>query len=180
MTSTNRYWERTRDVQDGAERHLFVKQEFEDGSGHYVNVKGTGTKDDEAPVIMSHVGFRLKDDTNAEVILLSGGSDTHMKFAMTMIPRDKQRKWAKGRGGVQHPTDGSFALEFQDGELHVTKGKFTVGEAGVLEVTDDKVYMRKDLYVEGEIHSTKPMYAPNPNNLPGPQPPPGYSYSDGN
>jgi phage baseplate assembly protein gpV len=150
MTSRVQYAERSRDIQDGFERHVLDKIAFDKKAGHSVTVKGTGTQDDDAPMLVGNVGFKLKNGTNAEVFLLSGGSDTNMKFALVTIPRDKQREWKEGRGGVQNPMDPTHALEFKDGNLHLTKGTFTVGN-GTIEVTDGKINIRSDVTITGKL-----------------------------
>lgn len=151
MTSNHRFRERNRDIQDGTERHVWGEQEFVDGAGSVVRVRGTGTQDEEAPVIVGVVSFNLPKDTNAEVFLLSNGSDTNQKFAVITIPRDKQRQWKEGNGGVQHPTDPDFAVEFNGKRCHVTKGKFAVGETGILEIVDGQAYFRGNVTIDGTL-----------------------------
>lgn len=152
MTDFQRYRERTYDIQDGFERHIWGEQEYLDDAGSMIKVNGTGTEDQEAAVLnIGGVSFNLPKNTNTEVLLLSGGSDTNLKFAILTIPRDKQRKWAEGTGGVQHPTDASFALEFNGKRAHITQAKFAVGD-GELEVSGGQIYIRGDLNVSGSIN----------------------------
>lgn len=149
MTSFAGYGERTRDVQDGFERHVWGKLEYVNGKGSVIKVRGTGSKDEEAPVMNLGYGFNMAENSNTEVFLLSGGSDTNMKFAITTIPFDKQRKWKEGTGGVQNPTDPEKALEFNAKRAHVTDKNFAVGD-GLFEVKDGKVYIRADVVITGK------------------------------
>ena len=148
MTTFADYSERTRDVQDGFERHVWGKQEYIDGKGAIIKVRGTGSEDVEAPVMNMGYSFNLKDNTDTEVFLMSGGSDTNMKFAITTIPFAKQRKWKEGTGGIQNPNDGDKAFEFNDKRAHVTDKNFAVGD-GLIEVKDGKVYIRADVIISG-------------------------------
>src|SRR5262245_22623501 len=128
------YRGRSDDVQDGWERHVWGKKEYTD-AGAIIKVKGTDTEDQEADVMnVGAADFKLKDDSDSEVLLLSSSSDTNMKFAVLTIPRDKQRRWPEDEGGIQHPTDPDFALHFSSKLAHITKNKFAVGEKGELEV----------------------------------------------
>ena len=72
------------------------------------------------------VSFNVKEKFNTEVMLLASSSDTTLKMALLTIPKDKQRRWEEGHGGVQHPTDDTFALDFSDSLAHLTKNKFAV------------------------------------------------------
>ena len=88
-------------------------------------------------------------------------SDTTLKVAILTIPHDKQRRWPEGEGGVQHPTDDEFALDFSDKLAHITKNKFAVGEKGEFEIKGDKVYFRgKKLIVDGELIVNKLIKTP--------------------
>ena len=148
--SFQRFRERSRDVQDGIERHVWGEQEYT-GQGSVIKVNGTDTKDEEAPVLNNGSSFNLKKDHNSEVMLLSSGSDTTLKMAVLTIPRDKQRRWRENTGGVQHPTDDEFALEF-DEDAHITKNRFVVGQKGEFQVKEDQGYFRvKKLIVDGEL-----------------------------
>ncbi len=161
MSSRSRFREVRRDVQDGTERHVWGEQTHNPGSGSIISVRGTGTADEEAPVINGGASFNLAKNSNAEVFLLSGGSDTNMKFAILTLPRDKQRPWKEGTGGVQHPGDPDHALEFNSKRAHITKEPFAIGETGLIEVIDGKVYIRGPLVVEGQITSNTRVIAPN-------------------
>ena len=72
------------------------------------------------------VSFNVKEKFNTEVMLLASSSDTTLKMALLTIPKDKQRRWEEGHGGVQHPTDDTFALDFSDSLAHLTQNKFAV------------------------------------------------------
>jgi hypothetical protein len=175
VTTTIGYRERNRDIQDGTERHIYKDVEYIDGAGSVVRVEGTGSEDQEAPVIATGYGFTLKKGTDAEVILLSLGSDTDQKYALVQLPADKQRKWPEGRGGVQNPTDATHALEFRDGRLHLTKGSFTVGDGNTIDVRDGQIYMRGKVTIDGPLivngGITTPSITPGTDtNVPDPTP----------
>lgn len=159
MTSFATQSERTRDVQDGFERHVWGAQEHIPGKGSVIKVRGTGSGDEEAPVMNGGTSFNLPKDSNSEVFLMAGGSDTNMKFAFLTIPFDKQRPWKEGTGGVQHPTDPDFALEFNAKRAHVTKGEFAVGD-GLFEVKGGKVYLRADVVISGKLTANGNIVTP--------------------
>ena len=150
--SFTHFRERSRDVQDGLERHVWGEQKY-NGKGSHIKVRGTDTNDEEAAVLnVAGVSFNLKKDSNTEVFLLSSSSDTNLKVAILTIPRDKQRRWPEGEGGVQHPTDDEFSLHFSDKLAHLTKNKFAVGEKGEFEIKGDQgVFRVKKLIVDGEL-----------------------------
>lgn len=150
--SFTHFRERSRDVQDGLERHVWGEQKY-NGKGSHIKVRGTDTNDEEAAVLnVSGVSFNLKKDANTEVFLLSSSSDTNLKVAILTIPRDKQRRWPEGEGGLQHPTDPEFALHFADKLAHLTKNMFAVGEKGEFEIKGDQgVFRVKKLIVDGEL-----------------------------
>lgn len=161
MTSFTRFRERSRDVNDGTERHVWGKQEYIKGAGSIIKVRGTDTEDFEAGVLnIGGVSFNVKEKFNTEVFLLSSSSDTTLKMAVLTIPKDKQRRWMEGHGGVQHPTDDTFALDFSDNLAHITKNKFAVGEKGELEVKGDTVYIRGNLVVEKIITANEKVKTP--------------------
>jgi len=162
MTSFTRYRERSRDINDGTERHVWGKQEYIKKNGSIIKVRGTDTEDQEAAVlVIGGVSFNVKEKFNTEVMLLASSSDTTLKMALLTIPKDKQRRWMEGHGGVQHPTDDTFALDFSDNLAHITKNKFAVGEKGEFEVKEDKVYIRaKEVIIEGELIVNKLIRTP--------------------
>lgn len=121
-------------MQDGFERHAYSRLEHND-TGAVVTVKGTGTEDVEAPVLNTGYGFALDDDAAAEVFLLSGGSDTGLKFAMLTLPRNKQRKWAKNTGGIQNPTDPEKAVELGPDGAWIKEGTVFLGDDKKIKLT---------------------------------------------
>src|SRR4029077_15757348 len=101
MSSFLPYSSRSKDVQDGLERHSYGELEYHD-VGSIIKVKGTDSEDEEATVLVMGSGsFKLKKDHDAEVFLVSSSSDTTLKMAILQIPHDKQRRWPEGEGGVQ-------------------------------------------------------------------------------
>lgn len=142
MTTFKTFNERNRDVQDGTERHVFSALTYMDKSGALVTVKGTGTEDVDAVVVNAGYGFNLDDNSNAEVFLLAGGSDLSQKFAIMTLPRDKQRKWGKGRGGIQNPLDPDKAVECNEKRIHSTDPNFAIGPGGAFEVINGVAYFR--------------------------------------
>ena len=171
--SFTRFRERSRDVQDGTERHVWSEQTYED-AGSIIKVKGTDSEDEEAAVLnIGGVGFNLKKDSDSEVFLLASSSDTQLKQAMLTIPKDKQRRWPENEGGIQHPTDQEFSLHFSDKLAHLTKNKFAVGEKGEFEVKGDAVYIRsKKVIIDGELIVNKQVKTPNV--VSGKEDPPGF------
>jgi len=165
MTSFNNFQERNRDMQDGTERHVFGEIEYLD-TGAIVKVRGNGTQDEEAVVVNLGLGQSFGKNHNTEVLLLMSGSDSNLKFALITIPRDKQRKWDEGTGGVQHPTDPERALEFNKKRTWLTDGEYAVGDGGYLEVKGGKIYVRGDLYVEKNLLVGGSIIGPEPS--PGP------------
>ncbi|MBO4228390.1 hypothetical protein [Bradyrhizobium neotropicale] len=160
--SFTRFRERSRDVQDGTERHVWGKQEYIKSAGSIIKVRGTDTEDQGAAVlVIGGVSFNVKEKFNTEVMLLSSSSDTQLKMALLTIPKDKQRRWMEGHGGVQHPTDDEFALDFSDKIAHLTKNKLGVGENGEFEVKGKESYFRVDkLIVTGELIVNKRVKTP--------------------
>jgi hypothetical protein len=167
------YSARSKDVQDGTERHIWHELTYEE-QGSTIKVKGTDTEDEEATVlVIGGAGFKLKKDHDAEVFLLSSSSDTQLKVAVLTTPHDKQRRWPEGEGGVQHPTDDEFSLHFSDKLAHVTKNKFAVGEKGEFEIKGDAAHFRtKKVIIAGELHVEKIIYTPKV--VDGPEKPPGF------
>jgi hypothetical protein len=172
MTSVQRYAERTRDIQDGFERHVWGEQTFVKDAGSVIKVRGTGTVDEEAVVMNNGVGMHLPKNSNTEVFLLASSSDTNLKMAHLTIPRDKQRNWKEGSNGLQHWNDKDFAFEFNAKRAHITKDKFAIGMEGVIEVIDGKVYIRADemivkkvLYVNEKV--VTPLVEPGTKTIPG-------------
>lgn len=165
MTSMHVFSGRDRDLQDQVKRAVFSKQEFVDGAGSILKVKGTGYQDEEVPLINIGVSANFDDDENTEVFLVSSGSDTNLRFALLTIPRDKQRQWPKGTGGVQHPLDPEKAIEFNQKRTHLTDGNYAVG-SGEFEVLNGQVYFRCSVSIEGDLAVGGQIIGPDP--IPGP------------
>lgn len=134
MTTTKTFDERNRDTQDGFERHVFRKLDHTD-TGAIVTVEGSGTMDEDVPVINSGYGFNPEDDEELEVFLLSDGSDASGKFGVMTIPRNKQRKWPKKTGGIQHPFNADKFVQLDDDSIWLKDGKFTLGDNRSLSIT---------------------------------------------
>lgn len=107
------------------------------GVGSIMSVRGTGTVDSELPVFNFGYSFNLPADSNAEVIMMSLGSDVNDKIAIPQLPRDAQRHWPEGTGGIQHPVNPSRYLEFNDDETHLRDGKFVIGSNREVVITVD-------------------------------------------
>lgn len=159
--SFQRTRERSRDLQDEVERHVWGEQKYI-SVGSIIRVRGTDTEDKEAVVLnIGGVSFNLPKDSNTEVFLDSSSSDTTLKMAILTIPRDKQRAWMENTGGIQHPTDAEFCLEFNGTRAQITKAKFAVGETGEFEVKGEEVYARvKKFIVDGELVVNKKVITP--------------------
>lgn len=140
-------------MQDGLERHVWGSLKYTDASGAVMSVRGTGTNDEEATLLNSGYAFNVEDDFNTEVFLLAGGSDLNQKFAIISIPRDKQRKWKTGTGGIQSPVNPDKAVEFNDKRTQVTEDNFAVAMSGIFEVKDGVVYVRADVRVQGTVYA---------------------------
>lgn len=187
MTTHKTFPERNRDMQDGIERHVYSKLKYLDKAGAVVTVKGNGTTDDNAIVLNGGYAMNYDDDENAEVVLLSVGSDRNQKFAMLCIPRDKQRQWKAKSGGVQNPLDPAKALEFNEKRTWATEPNFAIGQ-GLFEVVDGEVLFRvkvrfaDDIEVGGKVQAggnvetAAAFRGPEPSGS-GPVPPaiPGFS-----
>jgi hypothetical protein len=167
------YPARSRDVQDGLERHAYGELKYHD-AGSIIKVKGTDSADEEVTVLVMGSGnFKLKKDHDAEVFLLSSSSDTQLKVAVLQIPHDKQRRWPEAEGGIQHPTDPEVAVHISDKLTHVTKNKFGVGEKGEFEINGDKgVFRVSKLIVDGELVVNKKIITPE--IVQGSEKPPGF------
>lgn len=160
MTTFNRFGDRNRDQQDGIERHIWSEQTFTN-AGSIIHVKGTDTEDEEAVVVNNGVGMHFPRDTNTEVYLFSSGSDTNQKIAMLTIPRDRQRVWEPNTNGIQHLTDPKRALEFNSKRTYFDDANVATRD-GIFEVKDGKVYIRADVFVDGDIGTSKNFRSPNP------------------
>lgn len=150
MTTDRPYKERTRDIQDGLERHVWGDLQY-GKAGALLRIRGTGTTDERVPVLNFGYSFNVPSNYNTEVFALSDGSDVGQKFALPTLPRDKQRQWKENAGGVQNPVDPNKAVEFNNKRTHVTQQEFAVGPGGVIEVIGDTVYIRGNMIVSGNL-----------------------------
>lgn len=144
--------DRNRDAQDGVERHVWGEIEYKEGKGSTLTVRGTGTTDYEVQNINLGYGFNLSKNYNTEVITIADGSDMSQKMALATIPRDKQRQWAVGTGGVQNPLDPSKALEFNSTRAHLRENNVAFGNNGALEMKDGTLYIRCNVVFEGDLN----------------------------
>ena len=135
MTDFTRFRSRTRDIQDYVERGVYGAWSEVPGAGAMVSVRGTGTLDEEVPIYNPGYGFRLPDNSNAEVVMLSLGSDVNDKVALLSLPRDQQHVWGEGQGGVQHPMDPARRLEFNADETWLKDGAYRLGNNREVAVT---------------------------------------------
>ena len=158
MTTFQPYRIRNRDQQDGFERHVWGDIEYVDGAGAVARVRGTGTEDSEAPILNTGYGMQYSKNFNTEVMLVSLGSDTDQKYAIVTIPRDKQRRWAEGTGGVQNPLDPERAIEFSKDGIHLKDGTFFIGDnkevkltvaSGQTTITVNKLVINADVEING-------------------------------
>lgn len=128
---------RSQDLQDTAERGVWGERTDVEGAGSIMRVRGTGTTDFELPVMNFGYSFNLPPDSNAEVIMVSLGSDINDKVAIPTIPRDKQYQWPVGTGGVQHPSDPGRRIEFNGEETLLRDGVFVIGSNREVKITVD-------------------------------------------
>lgn len=144
---------RSRDQQDGVERHVWGEQTFVNGAGSVINVRGTDTLDEEVPVLNMGYSFHLPKDYNTEVVLVALGSDTNQKMAILSLPRDKQRQWPEGVGGIQHPTNPDQYIEINDEGFVLRHGKLTLGASGgvTVEVNGEDVLLTGNLKITGDL-----------------------------
>jgi len=127
MTSFIPYSSRTRDIQDLVERGVWGSLVYVPGAGASMSVRGTGTLDEEVPLLNLGYGFNLPADSDAEMVMLSLGSDVNDKVVIATIPRGLQHQWGEGQGGVQHPTDPARRIEFNADETFLTDGNYVLG-----------------------------------------------------
>lgn len=151
MTTYNNFSDRNRDIQDGAERHVWGKLEYENGSGAYMTLRGTGTTEYDVGVINVGYGFNLPENFNTEVMVFSDGSDTNQKHGFPTLPRDKQRQWKENTGGIQNPLDSNKVLEFNPDRAFLREANAVIGNGGVFEIVGNTVIIRGNLRVEGSI-----------------------------
>lgn len=121
-----RYRSRDYDLTETVGRGVWGSLEYINGAGASLTIRGTGVVHEEVPLVNLGYGFNLSDDSDAEMILLSLGSDVDDMVALASIPRDLQFAWPAGQGGVQHPTDPSRRLHFGE-DTWLTDGTFVIG-----------------------------------------------------
>lgn len=165
MSTFNSFQSRDYDIQDGTKRSIWGSHTYKEGSGWILKVSGNGTEDDEVVPIHGVTGFHLPDDSDAEVLLLAGSSDTAQKFALAMIPRDKQRQWGENTGGIQSPADPTRAVEVNPKRTYVDDINFAL-RAGIFEVKDGVVYIRARVVVEQNLEVAGSIKTPNPIHTP--------------
>lgn len=134
MTDFTRYKSRTRDIQDYVERGVYGEWEAVPGAGAMMSVRGTGTVDAEVPIFNLGYSFRLPNNANAEVVMLSLGSDVNDKVALPSLPRAVQHQWGEGEGGIQHPTNPDRRLEYNTTETWLKDGNYKLGDNKEVEV----------------------------------------------
>lgn len=136
-------WER--DAQDVVEKHVFHTLEITD-TGAQVSVKGNDTADVQVPVLVTGQIHHMQDDTNAEVFIIGGGSDTDLKMAVVTGPRDKHYKSAKGESWGQDPMDPQARLGYTPNGVRLAAQNKTIAEylTGMFEidVKNNVIYFR--------------------------------------
>lgn len=160
MTTFNHFPGRNRDMQDGFERGVWGAIEYVQGAGAIMRVRGTGTVDEEAPVLNTGYGFNVPENYNTECFLVSHGSDTNQKYVMPCIPRDKQRQWPENTGGVQNPVDADRYLEFNEKRAYVKDQGFALLD-GALELKDGKLYIRVPVVVAETVTVNQRVITPD-------------------
>lgn len=131
------YRERSRDIDEMLRRTVWGSQTYVPGAGSVMNVRGTDYLDEDVPVLNFGYSFNLPQDSNAEVITLAINSDTNQKMALPTLPRDQQRQWPEGSGGIQHPTNPNMYIQFSDNGavLDIAGTTVTVADDGAVTIT---------------------------------------------
>lgn len=137
MTDFTRYASRTRDIQDLVERGVWGTRTDVQGGGSIMSVRGTGTVDEELPIVNFGYSFNAAADADHEVIMVSLGSDVDMKVALPTIGRQFQHQWTQGTGGIQYHEDANRRIEFNGTETILHDGQFIVGSNRELTITVD-------------------------------------------
>lgn len=151
MSTITSYTHRAKSLANCIELSVFKTKIYKD-SGGYVNVQGTDFKTYQTPVLNIGYSFNLKDNTNAEVLLLSDTMDVNHKLAIMTIPRDKTHHWKENTGGIQSPVDKDRVFEFNSKRSHIRDNSIAFGNAGAIEIDGNNVYIRGNLYVEGDLN----------------------------
>lgn len=155
MTTRHGFAERNRDSQDQTERHIYAITEYVKGAGRYMRMKGTGSEDDEVPVMSPWgLGGAYPKDTNAEVYAFAWGADTNAKGVLADMPADKQRNWKEGTNGIQSWQDKDHAVIFGRDAISVV-GKRLSLLGGLIEIdaAAGKVYLRGEVHI-GKLRAT--------------------------
>lgn len=166
---------RNRDLQEQVVRGLWGEVEEVPGAGRVMSVRGTGTIDYEVPILNTGFGFSLPANSDAEVIMLSLGSDVNDRVALPTLPRDAQHNWAPGAGGIQSPTDPERRVEVNEDETHLTDGNYSfgpnreyrlqiVGGAAILTVAGG-LTLDGDLTVNGNVNLNGGAVTHNGTNI---------------
>jgi hypothetical protein len=135
MTGFTRQRSRVNDLQDQIGRGSYGQWTAVDGLGAVMSVRGTGTLDEEVPIANLGYGFRLADNTDADVFMLSVGADVNDKIALPTIPRNMQYQWGVDQGGIQHPTNPERRIEFNSNETWLKDGSFKIGNGGEVSIS---------------------------------------------
>lgn len=151
MSTITSYTQRNKALANCIELSVFRSKIYKD-SGGYVNAQGTDFKTYQTPVLNIGYSFNLKNDTNAEVLLLGNTMDVNHKLAIMTIPRDKTHHWKENTGGIQSPVDKNRVFEFNSKRSHIRDANIALGNKGVIEIEGNNVYIRGNLYVEGDLN----------------------------
>jgi len=112
MTSFIPYSSRTRDIQDLVERGVWGSLVYVPGAGASMSVRGTGTLDEEVPLLNLGYGFNLPNDSDAEMVMLSLGSDVNDKVVLLRFLAGYSINGAKGRAvfSIRQTPQGGLSL----------------------------------------------------------------------
>lgn len=164
MSDFTRYRSGRNDQQDYIERGVWGGSEDVPGAGQMMRVRGTGTEDLEVPILSLGYSFNLGgSDANAEVVMLSLGSDVNDKVALPCLPRDQAFQWPVGTGGVQHPTDPQRRLEYNNDETWLKDGNYKLGDNKEVEVIIAGGVVTITVTGDTNINSTGNMVITAPN-----------------
>lgn len=150
--------------------HVYQSTEYVDGGGSVLKVKGAGTADEDIVVVQGVAGFNLANNSDAEVDVLSGASDSHYKRGIVNLPHSAQRKWAAGTGGIQSPTDPKRAVEINSKRTYIDDKAFAL-LAGIFELKDGKIYIRGDVIISGSVSVAGAVISPTTPQTPLPSGP---------
>lgn len=140
-----------RDIENIVRLAVWGELKQDEKKGTRININGSSYSQDDIAVLNSGYGFNLSKDSDAEVLLLSIGSDVNQTIAIPSIPWKNQRPWRVNTGGIQNPLDPEKAFEFNKTRSHLLDPNFAIGENGILEVKGDTVYIRGNLIIEKDL-----------------------------